>query len=259
MIDAIVLAGALNDSQLAICDDVKYEALININDKPILSYVLDALRKYKGIRTIMLVCPKEVMDKISPMPQLVFIESGDTLLESLKNGLAQLDSNRLTLVATGDIPLLTSEAIDDLLKQAKTRDADIYYPVVKKETCEREFPGVKRTYLTLLEGALTGGNVALIKPSAIFALKNLLDKAVITRKKPWKMVGVLGLKLIFKFIIKSLSIPDIENRLKILTGVQAMAIVSDYAEIAFDVDKPEDFELVQEILRCQITPVLPIT
>ncbi|NLB74419.1 MAG: hypothetical protein GX795_10435, partial [Firmicutes bacterium] len=48
-----------------------------------------------------------------------------------------------------------------------------------------------------------------------------------------------------------LSVRDIERRLETLTGVQAMGVISDYAEIAFDVDKPKDLELAQAILGDQ--------
>ena len=60
--------------------------------------------------------------------------------------------------------------------------------------------------------------------------------------------SVLGIRLILKFLVKRLSIRDIERRLEFLTGVRAMGVISDYAEIAFDVDKPKDLELVQAIL-----------
>jgi GTP:adenosylcobinamide-phosphate guanylyltransferase len=248
MVDTVVLAGAANDGKLAMCDDAKYEALISIQGKPMLSYVLDTLRKYEEIGRIVLVCPREVSECIGSIPGLIAVEERGTLLENLRLGLSQLDPDKPALIATGDVPLLTCEAIDDLFRQAATRPADIYYPVVRKEACESKFPTIKRTYLTIAEGTLTGGNIALVKPSALLACGQFLDQAIATRKKPWMMGSVLGMWLILKFLIRRLSVRDIERRLETLTGVQAMGIISDYAEIAFDVDKPKDLELAQTVL-----------
>lgn len=249
MIDAVVLAGAANDGKLAMCDDAKYEALISISGKPMVSYVLDTLRSCEEIGKIILVCPKEVYENVDPIPNLTPVEGESGLLENLKIGLKQLDPDKPALIVTGDVPLLTCEAIRDLLAQAKERPAEIYYPVVPKETCESKFPGIKRTYMTISDGTLTGGNIVLAKPSALFACGGLLEQAIATRKKPWMMANVLGIWLILKFLVKRLSVRDVERRLEALTGVQAMGVISDYAEIAFDVDKPKDLELAQAILK----------
>lgn len=248
MVDAVVLAGAANDGKLAMCDDAEYEALISIQGRPMVSYVLNTLRRCEQIGTIVLVCPKEVSESIDPISDLVSVEARGALLENLGLGLAQLDPDKPALIVTGDVPLLTCEAIRDLLAQAKARPAEIYYPVVRKEACESKFPGVERTYLTIMDGTLTGGNIALVKPSALLACGKFLEQAIATRKKPWMMGSVLGIRLILKFLVKRLSIRDIERRLEFLTGVRAMGVISDYAEIAFDVDKPKDLELVQAIL-----------
>jgi hypothetical protein len=178
------------------------------------------------------------------------IVSAFSLLSAIPNTVGPLPD-----IPTPTAPAASSasfaRAIDDFFRQAATRAADIYYPVVRREACEAEFPGIKRTYLTIREGTLTGGNIALVKPSALLACGRLLEQAIATRKKPWMMGSVLGMWLIFKFLIRRLSVRDIERRLETLTGVQAMGVISDYAEIAFDVDKPQDLELAQAILGDQ--------
>ena len=44
---------------------------------------------------------------------------------------------------TGDIPLLTPEAVDDFLSRCQGVSADIYYSIVSKEANEAAYPGVK--------------------------------------------------------------------------------------------------------------------
>ncbi len=104
MVDAVVLAGAANDGKLAMCDDAEYEALISIQGRPMVSYVLNTLRRCEQIGTIVLVCPKEVSESIDPISDLVSVEARGALLENLGLGLAQLDPDKPALIVTGDVP-----------------------------------------------------------------------------------------------------------------------------------------------------------
>ncbi|NLS44856.1 MAG: NTP transferase domain-containing protein [Firmicutes bacterium] len=250
MVNAVVLASASNDGKLAECDDAKYEALISIRGKPMVSYVLDVLRACKEIDMIILVCPREVSENIChSIPNLVVVEGPGKLLGNLNAGLARLDSDKPALIVAGDIPLLTCEAVNDLLAQAKAYPGELHFPVIRKEVCESKFPGIERTYLRISDGTVTSGNIVLTKPSALKACGKLLDQAIATRKKPWMMASVLGIRLIIKFLMKRLSIRDLEIRLESTTGVKARGLISNYPEIAFDVDKPKDLQYVQRILN----------
>jgi len=83
MVDAVVLAGAANDGKLAMCDDAEYEALISIQGRPMVSYVLNTLRRCEQIGTIVLVCPKEVSESIDPISDLVSVEARGALLPGM--------------------------------------------------------------------------------------------------------------------------------------------------------------------------------
>ncbi len=248
MVDAVILAGADNDGRLASYDSARYEALIDIAGKPMIYYVLRAVKACPRIGRVAVVGPREALQVAVPAGDAVLVERVGSIVDNLEAGIEALRPQGMVLIVTADLPLLTVEAIEDLLQKADADPADIYYPLLRKETNEAKFPEMKRTYLTLAEGTFTGGNVILASPRGLEACGRLLEEAVATRKKPWMMATFLGLRCTVKFILRRLSIHDVERRLQEIAGVRGLAIISEFAEIAVDVDKPSDLELVRKLV-----------
>ncbi len=247
-VDALILAGADNDGRLAACDSAPYEALIDIAGKPMIHYVLRAVKACGEVRRIAVVGPTDALGSVISPDDAILVERSGSLVQNLKAGVEALRPDGRVLIVTADLPLLTPDAVEDLLAKAAARPADLYYPLLRKETNEAKYPGMKRTYLSIAEGTFTGGNVVLTTASALEACGRLLDLAVATRKKPWLMASVLGPALTVKFLAKRLSVRDVERRFYRMTGVRGVALVSDFAEIAVDVDKPSDLELVRRLV-----------
>ena len=59
------------------------------------------------------------------------------MIESIRVATEYLDSKDKVLLVTGDIPLITEEAILDFCIVAKRCRADIYYPVVRRDQREQ--------------------------------------------------------------------------------------------------------------------------
>ena len=59
---------------------------------------------------------------------------------------------------------------------------------------------------------------------------------------------MLGLGFIFKFLFHCLTLDDVEKRGSLVVGFDGKAIVSSFAEVGMDVDKPEDFALAEKYL-----------
>jgi len=181
---------------------------------------------------------------------LKLVENGATILQSLLNALEPLDitSESKVLVVTSDIPLITGEIIDSFLNKCDREDADIIYPVVPKSLNQAKYPGVKRTYAKLKDGVYTGGNVFLINPQIVKACAPKAEELVRLRKSPLQLVNYIGVMYFLKYIFRSLSIKDAEERISQLFNIKGKAIIVTYPEIGVDVDKPSDLELVEKIL-----------
>ncbi|NPV81942.1 MAG: NTP transferase domain-containing protein, partial [Firmicutes bacterium] len=229
-------------------DPAVYEALIDINGKPMVRYVVEALKGARGIRDIAVVGPKQALEDALSGLEVRVVERGDSILANLRRGVETLDPQGNVLIVTADVPLITGEAIDDFLHRCTEKPAEVWYSIIRKETNEAKFPGMKRTYQRLVDGTFTGGNIALLNPKAIGAYEYLMEKAIAMRKRPWLLGSVLGFKCIVKFLLGRLAVRDVEERFERLVGIRGVGIESSYPEIALDVDKPSDLELVRSLL-----------
>lgn len=251
MISAIVLAGSNNDGFLKECSDVSNEALIQIGNQVMVEYVVKALEDAKGIQRIIVVGPKEELDKLYHERAHIFtVEGGNSIIKSLLQGINVLEEgvDQKVLVVTADIPLITGQIIDDFIEQCGNRDLDVIYPIVPKELNEERFPGVKRTYAKLKEGVFTGGNILLINPGIVARCATLAEKIISLRKSPLKLVEFIGLSYILKYSLGALSIAAAEKRVSHIFGIKARALIVSHPEIGVDVDKPSDLELANKLL-----------
>ncbi|MDI9419447.1 MAG: NTP transferase domain-containing protein [Firmicutes bacterium] len=245
-VDAIVLAGAKNDGKLREVSSSPYEALIPINGRPMVNYVIDALKGSAQIRRIVVVGYPEFKGQIDD--DAVLLECGESLVENIEIGLNYLGTENHVLVVTSDIPMLASAAVDDFLARCQGQSQDLFYPIVSKDANEAVYPGVARTYVKLKDGTYTGGNMVLVAPKFVQGSKQVIQRVVVLRKKPFDIVKLLGFRILVKFIFRCLRIAEVERRVKHLFGINATAVITSYPQIGTDVDKPSDWELAQRVL-----------
>jgi GTP:adenosylcobinamide-phosphate guanylyltransferase len=243
-LDVVILAGGKPGDPLAVAHNVPVKALIPINGHPMSWYVLNALRSSGAVNRIVYVGPS--------VPELeslydIHLPARGEMLENLEAGLSALPASNRVMVATADIPLLSPEAVRDVI----SRDSGIgvVYPIISAVACERAFPGGKRTYAKVRNGKFTGGNLFLLEPSLVTAFMPKLKQVIHNRKNPLAIAGMIGLDTLFKFPFGMLTILDLEQKISRILGVPASALITEFAEVGFDVDKPEDLELTLQKLR----------
>lgn len=249
MVDCAILAGGTN-SELERLEGISNKALIKIGDKEMIRYVLEAFRRVEEIERIALVGPVEQFEFLKDDYSLELVPEESSILENLAAANRFLNTTRPLLIGTADIPLVTSEGTADFLQKCSPYDFDFYYPIVSKEACEKYYPGVKRTFVKLKEGTFTGGNMFLVNPAKIEASLPFLKQFIDSRKKPLKMVTLLGAGFLLSGLTGKLSIAGLEKRFTSLFDLKARAIISSYPEIGFDMDKPDDLELMRKLIPC---------
>ena len=241
MINAVILAGN-NETE-----KIPGKALVDINGRPMLSYVVDAA-KSTGIVDKILVVGNRETSEFCDARGLEFTPGAPDILSNIIKGINWFADDRRIIIMTGDIPYITSDAIKDFIGKSEWIGADFCYPIITRDNCERKFPGAKRTYVTLRDGTFTGGNIFYVNPSIVDRCMTVLNYVVDNRKNPAKIAFLFGPGLIFAFLFKYLSIEMIENKVCGMLDITAKAIISDYAEIGNDVDKPEDLIMAKVIL-----------
>lgn len=247
---ALVLAGAKNDGLLQDVSDEQYEAVIEIGGRPMIEYVLEALRDAPSIGTVGIVGPVQPLRARIRLHDEVLIEAAGNLLDNLERGARHLDDGGPLLVITADIPLIDAKAIEDFLRSCGERgEREAYYPLVSKSDSEAAFPGVGRTYFHLQDGSFTGGNFVLLQPAALLKARDIFERAIELRKKPVQMARLLGLSFILKFIFRKLSIAEAERVIYEKLGIYGAVVPVSSAAVGFDVDKPADYEIVAERMK----------
>jgi len=250
MFDAVVMAGGGKSEPLTEQECVTNKAFILLQDKPLLTYILVALQEAPSVNRIVVVGPPGELKALRREGldfEIVSETSG--MLENLAAGFVSIEKNRLCLVVTGDIPLLNTIAVEEFIKSCAPYDHDFYYPILKRETCLQQFPETERTYVRLKEGYITGGNIGLLRPGWFLNNHSRLDLFISYRKKPLKLLRILPLSLIFKYLMKSLSVTDLELSLSQLLNLKARAVICECAGIGVDIDKISDLELVKKTMQ----------
>lgn len=251
--DAVILAGGENSSELKKLAPYDNEALIIIGKYPMIYYVYKALRASTAIDKIVVSGPKEALRNILPKDEkLFFVDGGDNAIDTFSNGVSflkeQVISEKVLAVPT-DIPFITTEAIDDFLRRCEQSQDDFYYPITTKEVNEEKFPYVVRTYVKLKEGTFTGGNLFLIRTELIDYGLEMGKKLVLRRKNPLAMAKLFGFGLVWQYLLRQLSIRAAEKRFYKVLSIRGKGIISPYAEVGVDVDKPSDLQLANSFLE----------
>ncbi|MGB2782658.1 MAG: nucleotidyltransferase family protein [Atribacterota bacterium] len=249
MFNALILAGSKEKGPLEIAENVDNKALIMINGKPMIDYIVDALNNSENIDQIIVVGPEKELHPYIGKKVKKILNPGNSILENMESGLNFFDSNDNLLLLTSDIPLITPEAIDEFLKICIKRKAYVGYPLITKENIMKKYPETKRTYVTMKEGIFCGGNIAFFKPEVFFQQKNLIEELFENRKTTWKYIKILGLKFIFKFIFKTLTIEEVERRVTGILGYNSIAVMISHPEVMIDLDKLSDLELIRKYLE----------
>jgi NDP-sugar pyrophosphorylase family protein len=256
--DAVVTAGGVPKP-----DDPLYEftqgsakAFLNVAGKPMVQWVLDALSGAERIEHVG-VGGLEPDDEIYCDKPLEFVSQQGTMLDNIRAGVRKaLEMNpeaEHVILVSGDVPAIRAEMVDWQVKAAMQSDHDLYYTVVTKEVMETRFPGSKRSYTPLKGMQVCGGDVHVIRGSLATSEAQIWDELIGARKNVFKQASMIGYSTLLLLLLRRLTIEGAVPRVTKRLGVTGRAIVCPYAEVAMDVDKPHQLELLQADLGVKAT------
>ncbi len=250
-VGALVLAGRANLGPFRDLGPASSEALVAVAGRPMLDYVLGALFSAEGVGAVRVVGPEaDLGPHLSRLYQgrVALVPAEDSLMKNVLAGARAADPGRPLLVVSSDIPLLTPEAVEDFLDRCRPWTADFYYPIIRRETVQEVYPGGRRTYVTIREGTFTGGNLVLVNPRVLEACARRAEAFVAARKSPLRLLRLLGPGFVLRFLLKRLTIADLERKVSGLFGITARAVITPHAEVGMDVDRLEDLRLAERVL-----------
>lgn len=218
--------------------------MVDIAGKPMYCYVIDAIRE----ADIQLVIAGDV-----PFDgNHIRVAGGDSLVDTLLNGIAALPPVSRVLILTADIPFLTSAGISAILQRAP--NADFVYTIIPMDTCRAAFPDAKRTSLKTADGEFTGGNIVLINPEFVRKNEAVIRESFERRKDVLALGKLLGPDVIFRLLLSRLfpallPIDALERAVSRLVGnASVKALVVDDAAVGTDIDSVSDVTMARKVL-----------
>ncbi|MGV8083501.1 MAG: NTP transferase domain-containing protein [Coriobacteriia bacterium] len=253
-VDAMVMAGG----EGAVIDPkVSVKGFVPVAGRPMIEWVVKALSSAESVAEITVVIPTD--KSLGPWTELVdhVVVSNGSFLDNMIAGADTFTSGRDLLTATGDIPALTPEAVDDFVRQSLAAGAHVSYPLVRATEMESQFPGSRRTYVRVEGVKVTGGNMMLMSPEIVRRNREIGQKLFDTRKSPVAMARVIGVPFALKYALGRLKVVDVEHKMERLIGVKCAAIYTSYASIGADVDKPIDVVVAERVLYERVSGTTP--
>ncbi|MFV2016729.1 MAG: hypothetical protein ACC656_14960, partial [Candidatus Heimdallarchaeota archaeon] len=150
------------------------------------------------------------------------------------------------LFGGGDIPFIKPEMIRDFVEVIGDPTFDLYPSMVYKDVMEKRFPESRRTYGKLVEGSLCMGDITLLDFSMV---EERLPQVRILRKNRKKFVTTIfkfAPMIAVRFILRRMSIKHLEDGANKVFKVKCKFIEVPYAELAMDIDKPQQLDMALE-------------
>ncbi len=251
--DAVVTAGGIPQPGEPLYPYTlgKPKAMLDVCGKPMVQWVLDALSGARGVENVVLIGLDEESG-VSCAKPLTLIPNRIGMIENLFSGIQKLleinpRSTRALLVSS-DIPGITAEIVDWEVSATEASDVDLCYNVARRETVEARYPGARRTYLKLKDMEVCGGDMNVVRTSVLSMDTTVWQKLVETRKNPLQQAAILGFDTLLLVLLHAITLDEAVRRAAARLHLSGRAIVSPYAELVMDVDKPNQLDLIRSDL-----------
>jgi GTP:adenosylcobinamide-phosphate guanylyltransferase len=232
-----------------------YKALIPLQGKPIIQWIVDAVSAGEGLENIVIVgLPPDTPIK-SSLPLHFLPDQGDLILNTQTglDGLRKISPNdEYAFMCSGDIPAITPEMVTWMLKAIPELNADLVYTIVERKVMENTFPDSKRTYLRLKDKDVCGGDMFAIRLDRRIQEHPIWEKLIASRKKPLKQAAMFGFDTLLFVLTHQITLYNLERKLSKKLGLTARTLNTPYAEMGMDVDKVFQLKIVEEYLSKKV-------
>jgi molybdopterin-guanine dinucleotide biosynthesis protein A len=250
--DCVVVAGGRpeSDDPLFAYTQGKPKALLELAGGPLIHHVLSSLLDSSEIDRIVVV-GLEPTDLQRFAGSLASISDQGSLIANGLAGVAYLQSQRPgirhILFTSADIPAVNNAIVDDIVSSCRPYDRSAYYFMVERQVMESHYPGSNRTYVPLKDMAVAGADMFIADARLADGNSQLLQAMAAGRKQAWKLARIVGPSTLLSLWLHRLTLTDIERRAEKVLGAPVSVRLTDHAQLAMDIDKPEQLLLLREL------------
>jgi GTP:adenosylcobinamide-phosphate guanylyltransferase len=251
---AIVMAGSRRGlDPMAATAGVSHKCLVEAGGQTLLERVLDTLAASPWVAHSVL-CIEESFEAPAFVRNhiergvLTRLHAAGSPAASATRACEQFENHMPLLVVTADHPLLDGAMLEHFCTRAADA-GDVAVAVAPASIVLGRYPDATRTLLKFADGPYCGCNLFALNTRAAATVARFWMTIEAQRKKPWRIVRLLGLLPLLNYIAGRLPLARALEVISTKLGVRAAAVSMPFAEAAVDVDKPEDLALVRSILE----------
>ncbi len=252
--DAIVTAGGTPQpgEPLYPYTQGQCKALLDVAGKPMIQWILDALEGASKVENIAVIgLPPDA--PVHCNKPIYFLPNQAGMIENIRLGVGKLLQVHPgvvhMLLVSSDIPAITSEIVDWMVKMIEESDHDFYYSVIPKEVIESRYPGSKRSYVKLRGYEVCGGDLNGMRGEIINRDPEIWHRIIDARKSAVKQAALIGFDTLLLMLLRLITIQQAEKKVGRRLGLNGRAIISPYAEMGMDIDKPVQLDMVRRDLE----------
>lgn len=249
--DCVITAGGLPkpETPLYAYTEGKSKVLLDMGGRTMLERVVDALQASQQIDDIVVVGLGSDLGMTFPRPVHHLPDQG-SLIGNVISGIHYLKERNpelgMVLLSSADIPAITADIVDRFITSCRPFDKTIYYNFVDEPAMEARFPGSNRTFVKLKGVNVAGGDLLLAHADLADSHVDLWQALTEARKHAWKLARVVGFRFLLKFLFHRVGLREIEQTAQRIIGKPVKTILTPYAELAMDADKPHQVDLLRK-------------
>jgi CTP:molybdopterin cytidylyltransferase MocA len=258
---ALVLAASRGKlDPLAQAGGVSHKCFIDIAGEPMLRRVVRAVADSDRFAQIVIAIEQEAIDEareiLSPIggsETFLYAPSKDNIATSVAAAAAAHPDALPLVITTGDNALHTPEMVAhfvDALDAIARSGHDGAIGLTPARYILDKYPGETRAFHRFRDGAFSSCNIyALLTPKAIKRGPEVFRSGGQFGKKPKRLIGAFGLLAFLLYKSRMVSLPVFLRALSRAIGIRAAPVLMPFAEGPIDVDRMQDWELADRIVR----------
>ena len=255
---ALVLAanrGGARDP-LAEAGGVSHKSFIDIAGEPMLRRVVRSVIDSGRVRRVLIAIEEEsredarrILEPLGAAERMLFVPSRENIAESVDAVTRAFPEALPLVITTGDNALHTGEMVRFFCDALDGVDADAALGLTPAHYILDKYPGGTRAFHRFRDGQFSSCNIyALLTPASLKAAR-VFKSGGQFGKKPKRLIGAFG---IVAFLAYKSRLFRLETFMKFLSraiGVRTAPVLMPFAEGPIDVDRMQDWELAQRIVR----------
>jgi molybdopterin-guanine dinucleotide biosynthesis protein A len=249
-VDALILAGGEIEAERfpGLDPAVQRKAQIPLLGRPMMEWTAAAVRSCQAVERMVVVGHASLETPGLRELKARVVPEGAGIAANLWAGLEALPGAKRVLALSGDLPLLTRAALDDLAANAP--EADAVFPYVERADVLAAFAEREWILARTPEGAVTGCSACLFRSESLQANWKWVEALLEARRKSvLGLAGMIGPGFVLKYLVRRLRVAEVERRMSALLHLDGRGYRTRFPELAMDVDKSSDIALAERALR----------